>query len=177
MINTNESESRISAARKFIEVAERMECGDASDEEIIDAFRSAPSTVIDEIEAEMANKGMRPLPSLLNPGSPEFHAAMKRMREIESEGRDEGNRHAFMSAFLEMFRLAPPWWKAEIDQIFDETSSLSPDGYTDDGNPVFSIGTVSRMAGKSEEEVLIDLADLEDAGFQLTTTEQINAIN
>lgn len=33
------------------------------------------------------------------------------------------------------------------------------------------------MIGRSEEEIRSDLADLEDAGFQLTTTDQINAIN
>lgn len=122
MINPNEIDGRISAARKFLEVANRMETGEATDQEIVDAFLSAPAKVIDEIEAEAKARGMPPLPAVLNPGSPEFRAAMERYKEVHAMG-DEATPKEIMISFIKMFRLAPPWWRAEMDQLFDETFS------------------------------------------------------
>jgi hypothetical protein len=176
VINTDESELRINSARKFLEVAKRMEAGEATDQEIIDAFQSAPARVIDEIEAEARARGLPPLPRMLNPGSPEFHAAMNHFKDLHFR-HDEATPQEFMLAFIKMFRLAPPWWKAEIDQLFDETFTLSPDGYTGDGNPVFSARSIALLLGKSESEIVNDLDALEASGIQISVTEKIHSIN
>lgn len=176
MINTNESELRISAARKFLEVANRMETGEATDQEIIDAFLSAPATVIDEIEAKAKARGLPPLPRELNPGSPEFRSAMERYKEVHAMG-DEATPQEIMISFIAMFRLAPPWLKAEMDNLFDESFSISPDGYTESGEPTFSVGAIAGFSGRSESEVINDLRTLEEGGFQMAVTEKTYSIN
>ncbi|MBL0355281.1 MAG: hypothetical protein IPP03_22580 [Dechloromonas sp.] len=168
---------RISALMKLSAAAERMQQGDAIDQEIIDAFLSAPADVIDEIEAELATAGLPPLPMQLNPGSLEFRAAMKRFCETQNYGDDEADRQELMAASVTAMRLAPPWWKAEMDRMFDEIFDVTPDGDTDDGVPTFSVGTVAHMCGKSEAEIMNDLVALEDAGFQVLNTEKIHGIN
>lgn len=58
MSNANETEHRIFSAKKFLEVANWMEKGEATYLEIVEAFRSAPARVIDEIEEEAKASGI-----------------------------------------------------------------------------------------------------------------------
>lgn len=176
MSNTNETEHRIFSAKKFLEVANRMETGEATYQEIVEAFRSAPARVIDEIEEEAKARGMPPLPAVLNPGSPEFRVAMDRYKEVHAMG-DEATPQEVMLSFMEMYRLAPPWWKAEMDSLFDESFSISPDGYTESGEATFSVGAIARWSGRSESEVITVLRTLEEGGFQMAVTEKTYSIN
>lgn len=157
---------------KLRELADRFEQGMADDQEMIDAFASMPYDLIEKVEAALQGGGIQGLPFLprsLNPGSQEFHASMDRLKAIHEQG-DAANLFEFVRAHREMMRLAPPWWKAEIDKMFDELFGLSPDAYTEDGQPMYSAQNIAANLGVSKAELIAQIDELSINGFQTASS-------
>ena len=157
----------------------RLEAGEQiSNEEFADALSQAGQGLIDDMEARLeagAVPGLPYLPRCWNPGRPEFHAAMERLKELNELG-EHADRQDWMAALLKMWRLAPRWWKVEMDQIFDDTVLLPPpNGYTADGQPMFSISSIASHLGRSEAELMDDVnsLQLEDNEFAILSGEDV----
>ena len=149
-------------ATKLRELADRIQKnGDVTWAELGEVLASADREMIDAIEATLAANGEEPLPPHINPGSPEFHAAVAKARRFRDAGGDIEN-HEYRDAFLAMVRLAPSWMRKEFDRIADEMDLLpKPDFMTASGKPAFSTACIAKHFGRSEAEVIAGIQQLE----------------
>ena len=94
------------------------------------------------------------------PPSPEFIQAMNDYDNIVTRyGIDSEQEKA---QFIKMLRLAPKSLQAEIRGKAKELDLIPPtSGYSDDGEPLYSVADVANHFGVSESEVIAQLGNLE----------------
>jgi len=93
---------------------------------------------------------------------PAFTQAMQRYQRIEAQhGEDsEQARDAFTQAMLK----APDWFKDEASQIAVNMGMIpaKPSGYSDEGEPLYTLQDVARTLGISDEEAEAQMHKLID---------------
>ena len=155
---------------KMLELADRIERNEnVTMDEIGEAFEGADQATIDAIEVLLADAGNPPLPPHINPGSPEFQAAAETIHELFDAGADHDNTE-YQNAFHNFHKLAPPWLKKALREKADELGLMpKPDFVTETGEPAFSTECIAKHFGKTEEEIIAGIQQLE-AGDIVTGT-------
>jgi hypothetical protein len=158
----------ISESTIMFKLVERIDAGDIpSNQEMADAFATLSQQTIDLIDSCAAEQGLPALPREWNPGSPEFHAAMERLKELKViHGNDIRPPAGWADTWAEMMRTAPRWWKAEIEMVAEETIEMPTADYcTEEGKPLYSTKNLSKHFGISEVEIMEHFDGVENDGY------------
>jgi len=152
--------TEIQKLRAVLQVAERLESTGSLSQEDVDIFRAnATQGMIDAIEQGLADAGLPPIPAILNPGQPEFLAAMARLKALQATGDDDSPE--YQRTFLTMTRTAPAWWKLEMERVAECFGLPQPGAYDDAGNPLYDLAEVAERLGVCPEEAAEQLMELQ----------------
>lgn len=93
---------------------------------------------------------------------PEFSAAMRHYQQVEARhGEDSAEAN---DAFMRAMVLAPQWFMDQVTTDFqaDNPDWLPPpDGYDDDGQPVYASTTLARHLGVSHDQMINNIERLQ----------------
>ena len=94
------------------------------------------------------------------PVNPAFFAEFdKYKRIVEKHGEDSEQA---INQFMKVFELSPEYIKQEAHAKAKELELIPPtSGYSDDGEPLYSVADVANHFGVSESEVIAQLGNLE----------------
>lgn len=85
-----------------------------------------------------------------------FDMAMRNYHTIAEKYGDDSDQA--IQGFMKCFDLAPQHLKDEVDKMAKQMGLLPKlSGFTDDGEPLFSIADVAKHFGMSEAEIMADI--------------------
>ena len=94
------------------------------------------------------------------PINPAFFTEFDKYKSIvEKHGEDSDQA---IKQFMKVFELSPEYIKQEAHEKAKELDLIPPtSGYSDDGEPLYSVADVANHFGVSESEVIAQLGNLE----------------
>ena len=92
--------------------------------------------------------------------SPALKRALAEYESIASLHGEDSEQA--INAFMKVFELSPEYLKQEAHAKAKELDSIPPtSGYSDEGEPLYSVADVANHFGVSESEVIAQLGNLE----------------